>query len=40
VLLDEIVEVVENLPLALGQWQHDARNYTQRKSESQFHNGL
>ena len=33
VLLDEIVEVVENLPLTLGQWQH-AADYTQRKSES------
>ena len=34
VLLDEIVEVIEDFPLALGQWQH-ARHYTQRKSESQ-----
>jgi hypothetical protein len=34
VLLDEVVEEVENLALALGQWQH-ARHYTQKKSESQ-----
>ena len=34
VLLDEIVEVIEDFPLALGQWQHGA-HYTQRKSESQ-----
>src|SRR5262249_24137312 len=33
VLLDEIVEIVEDFPLTLGQWQH-ARHYTQKKSES------
>ena len=34
VLLDEIVEVIEDFPLTLGQWQH-AGTDTQRKSESQ-----
>jgi hypothetical protein len=34
VLLDEVVQIVQNLALALGEWQH-ARHYMQRKSESQ-----
>jgi hypothetical protein len=33
VLLDEIVEVVEDLPLALGQWQHDARTIRKGKAK-------
>jgi hypothetical protein len=33
VLLDEIVQVVEDFPLAFCQWQH-ASHYTQRKGES------
>jgi hypothetical protein len=35
VLLDEVVQEIEDFPLALGQWQHDAAHYTQTKSESQ-----
>jgi hypothetical protein len=34
VLLDEVVEIIEDLPLAFRQWQH-GRNYTQTKGESQ-----
>jgi hypothetical protein len=34
VLLDEIIEVIEDFPLTLRQWQH-AAHYMQRKSESQ-----
>jgi hypothetical protein len=33
VLLDEIVQVVEDLALTFGEWQH-APHYTQRKGES------
>jgi hypothetical protein len=33
VLLDEIVEIVENLALALGQWQHDARTIRKGKAK-------
>ena len=34
VLLDEIVEVVEDLPLAFGQWQHGAALYAKEKRKS------
>jgi hypothetical protein len=33
VLLDEIVEVVQNFPLALRQWQHDAGTIRKRKAK-------
>jgi acetyl-CoA acetyltransferase len=36
VLLDEILEVVEDLALALGQGLQAARDYTQRKGEDQL----
>jgi hypothetical protein len=32
-LLDEVVEVVENLALALGQWEHGARTICKGKAK-------
>src|SRR5919109_827009 len=32
-LLDEIVEEIEDLPLALGEWQHDARTIRKGKAK-------